>query len=229
MSHLMHLVRKRLVRLVITGGLLTGAVGAPILLTAGTAEAATPCGTAIPAGTSCTLTGTLNLLAGPLTLTSPDALAWSGTSNGFDQSLVDTTTAHQSYTVTDARGSGAGWHVTTSATTFTTGTAALPNSATFSTTGSSTSASSANAPTAACSSGATCLLPTNTTTYPVAITTAATTPTASTIYDTSALTGLGSITIGVGANPVGWWLAVPANAIAGTYTSTVTMQIISGP
>ena len=224
----MHVVRKRVVRLVAVGGLLTGAIGAPITLTAGTADAAS-CGTAIPVGSSCTLTGTLNLLAGTLTLTSPTALAWSGTSNGFNQSLVDTTTAHQSYTVNDATGSGAGWHVTTSATTFTTGTAALPNSGTFSTTGSSSSVSSATAPTAACSTGATCLLPSNATTYPVAITTAATAPTASTIYDTSALSGLGSITVGIGANPVGWWLTVPASAVAGTYTSTVTMQIISGP
>jgi hypothetical protein len=228
MRHLMHVVGKRLVRLAVAGGLLTGAIGAPILLTAGTAEAA-GCGAAVPVGSSCTLTGTLNLLAGTLTLTSPTALAWSGTSNGFNQSLVDTTTAHQSYTVDDATGSGAGWHVTTSATTFTTGTASLPNAGTLSTNGSVTSVSASNAPTAACSSGATCLLPSNSQAYPVAITTAASAPTASTIYDTSALSGLGSITLGIGANPVGWWLTVPASAIAGTYTSTVTMQISSGP
>jgi hypothetical protein len=229
MSHLMHVVRKRVVRLVAVGGLLVGAVGAPIILTAGTAEAANSCGTAIPVGSSCTLTGTLNLLTGSLTLTSPTALAWSGTSNGFNQSLVDTTTSHQSYTVNDATGSGAGWHVTTSATTFTTGTASLPNSGTFSTAGGTSSVSSTSAPTAACSTGATCLLPSNLTAYPVAITTAATAPTASTIYDTNPLTGLGSITVGIGANPVGWWVTVPASAVAGTYTSTVTMQIISGP
>jgi hypothetical protein len=227
MSQKMHVIRKRLVRLLVAGGLLTGAVGAPVLLTAGTAEAG-PCGTAIAAGTSCTLTGTLNLLAGPLTLTSPTALAWSGTENGLNQSLVDTTTAHQSYLVDDATGSGAGWHVTASATTFTTGTAALPDSGTFVTTGSTTSVTSANAPTPVCSSGATCLLPTNTTSYPVALTTA-TAPTAVTIYDTAVLTGLGSIVVGGGANPVGWWLNVPASAPAGTYTSTVTLQIISGP
>jgi hypothetical protein len=63
----------------------------------------------------------------------------------------------------------------------------------------------------------------------VAFTTAATSPTAVTIFDDAALTGLGSITVGVGANPVGWWLNVPASAIAGTYTSTVTLEIISGP
>ena len=215
-------------RLLVAGGLLTGAVGAPVLLTAGTAEAGA-CGTPILSGTSCTLTGTLNLLAGPLTLTSPTALAWSGTDNGLNQSLVDTTTAHQSYLVNDATGSGAGWHVTASASTFTTGTAALANSGTFVTTGSTSSITSANAPSPVCSSGSTCLLPLNTSTYPVAFTTAATSPTALTIYDAPALTGLGSIIIGGGANPVGWWLNVPASASAGTYTSTVTLQIISGP
>jgi hypothetical protein len=228
MSQKMHVIRKRLVRLLVAGGLLTGAVGAPVLLTTGTAEAGA-CGTAIVTGTSCTLTGTLNLLAGPLTLTSPTALDWSGTDNGLNQSLVDTTTAHQSYLVDDATGSGLGWHVTASATTFTTGTAALPNSGTFVTTGSTTSVISPNAPSPVCSSGATCLLPTNTSTYPIAFTTAATSPTALTIYDAAALTGLGSIIIGGGANPVGWWLNVPSSAVAGTYTSTVTLQIISGP
>lgn len=228
MSQVMHVIRKRLVRLLLAGGLLTGAVGVPVLLVGGTAQAAA-CGTAVPAGTSCTLTGTLNLLAGPLTLTSPSALAWSGTSNGFDQSLVDTTAAHLYYIVNDATGSGAGWHVTASATTFTTGTATLPNTGTFVTNGSTSSVTSTNAPTPVCSTGATCLLPTNTTTYPIAFTTAATSPTAVTIYDTAALTGLGSILVGGGANPIGWWINVPASASAGTYTSTVTMEIISGP
>jgi hypothetical protein len=63
----------------------------------------------------------------------------------------------------------------------------------------------------------------------VAITTAAATPTAVTIYDTSATSGLGSITVGIGAAPVGWWLKVPASARAGTYTSTVTLEVISAP
>jgi hypothetical protein len=228
MSQKMHVIRKRLVRLLLAGGVLTGAVGAPVLLTAGTAEAGV-CGGAVVAGTSCTLTGTLNLLAGQLNLTSPTALAWSGTDNGLNQSLVDTTTAHQSYLVNDATGSGAGWRVTASATTFTAGTATLPNSGTLVTTGSTTSVTSALAPSPVCSSGATCLLPTNSTAYPVAITTAAASPTPVTIYDTGILTGLGSIVVGGGANPVGWWLNVPANATVGTYTSTVTLQISSGP
>jgi hypothetical protein len=42
------------------------------------------------------------------------------------------------------------------------------------------------------------------------------------------LTGLGSIVIG-STVPVGWWVYVPANTPAGTYTSTITMAIISTP
>jgi hypothetical protein len=208
--------------------LLAGGVGGPALLSAGTAQAVA-CGTAIAAGTPCTLTGTLGVTAGTLTLTSPAALAWATTASGSDQQLVDPTTAHQSYLVNDASASALGWHVTVSATTFTTGTLTLPNAGTFVTTGSVTAEAATTAPTAACSSGSTCTLPTNTTTYPVAITTAASGPTPVNIYAANAATGIGSITIGIGANPVGWWVNVPARTLAGTYLSTVTLQIISGP
>jgi len=232
MSHLMHVVQKRLVRLVLAGGLVTGAIGAPLLLTAGTAQAAA-CGTANAAGVACTLNGSMTLTGGTLTLTVPmNALSWTGAELGSDLNLVDSNTAHQSYSVNDATGSGAGWHVTASATTFTdsaaTPVAYLPTSA-FSTNGSTWALTSSNAPTPACAALATCLLPNNLTGYPVYLTTAAATPPASNIYDTHALTGLGSMTIGIGANPVGWWLTVPASTVAGTYTSTITMQIISAP
>ena len=203
---------------------LTGSL-APVLiaLTPGAASAGA-CGTAIPAGTSCTLTGTLGVTAGSLELTSPSSMTWSETLNGLDQDVVDTTAGDQEYTVSDATGSGAGWHVTMSATTFTNGTHTFPNTGTFSTNGSTSSLSATTAPTAACSGG-TCTLPSNTETYPVAITTAGTSPTASTIYDTAAGSGLGPVLI----SGIGWWLDVPASAWAGSYTSTVTMEVVSGP
>jgi hypothetical protein len=227
MSHLMHVVQKRLVRLVIAGGLLTSAIGAPLVLASGTAQAAS-CGTATVSGVACTLTGTLGLTAGTLSLTPPSALAWSSPVTGLDLSLVDPT--DQSYAVDDATGSGVGWHVTASATTFSSATplATLPTT-TLSTNGSASSLTSGNAPTYACASGASCTPPTNQQTYPVYFTTATTTPTPMTIFDTKAATGLGSITIGIGTNPVGWWLNVPANQVAATYTSTITMQLISAP
>jgi hypothetical protein len=208
MKYLMRLVRGRLVRLLGACALLTGAIG---VTAAGTAQAVT-CGGATLAGTTCTITGTLSLTSGSLTLTAPSALGWGALLTGLDQQLVDTTTAHQSYLVDDATGTGAGWHVTASATTFAAGNATLPDVGTFVTTGSVTSETATTAPTAACSSGASCILPTNATTYPVAITTASSSPTAVNIYDAAGSTGAGSITIGIGANPVGWWVTVPATA-----------------
>ncbi|MEQ4717578.1 hypothetical protein [Nonomuraea sp. B19D2] len=175
------------------------------------------------------MTATAALTAGTLTLAAPASLSWATTLNGNNQSLVDTTAADQQYTVNDATGSGTGWHVTTSATTFTNGTFTLPNAGTFVTNGSTSSISSTNAPTATCSG--TCTLPTNSITYPVAITTAAASPTPVTIYNAAAASGLGEVVIGgsTAANPVGWWVNIPASASAGSYTSTITMAIISGP
>jgi len=228
MLDLMRTTRRRLACLLGASVLLAGGMGAVGLIAAGAANA-TACGTAIPAGATCTATGTASLTGGSLDMTAPGALAWTGTLTGLDLALVDTTTAHQSYLVQDASGSGAGWRVTVSATQFTTGTVTLSNTGTFSTNGSSSSITATTAPSATCYTGSTCTLPTNTTTYPVAITTAASSPTAYTIYDTSATTGRGSITIGGTPNPVGWWLSIPSNTASGTYTSTVTLELISGP
>jgi hypothetical protein len=227
MIELMHTTRRRLACLMGASVLLAGAAA---LLAAGPAGA-TACGTAIAAGANCTMTGSLGLSGGTLTLTSPSALGWTATLSGLDLDLADPTPAHQSYLVDDATGSGGGWHVTTSATQFTTGGGSpltLGNTGTFSTNGSTSSIASTTAPSPACSTLSTCTLPTNTMSYPVAITTAASAPTPATIYDTSLGTGLGSITIGT-TNPVGWWLYVPASTAPGTYTSTVTMAIVSGP
>ena len=221
-------LRRSLRMLAVLAFLTGGLTPALIALTPGVASAG-PCGSAVAAGTTCTLTGSLGVTGGSLTLTSPSSLTWSETLNGLDQSVVDTTAGDQQYTVNDATGTGAGWHVTMSATTFTNSSHTLPNTGTLSTNGSVSSISGTSAPTATCS--ATCTLPTNTTTYPVAITTAATSPNPSTIYDTSAATGLGQVVIGGSAasNPVGWWLQIPASVYSGTYTSTVTLEVISGP
>ena len=232
MWHLLRVARRRIGPVAGACVLLTGGAGACVLLGAGPAQAAACPGTPVVAGTSCTDTGTLTFTAGTLSLLSPIALTWAATGNGLNQLLVDATTAHQSYVVDDATGSGACWNVTVSATTFTSisPAATLANAGTFSTNGSITSAVATTAPTAACTSGATCTLPTDTSVYPVAITTAASSPTTYKIYDTSAATGLGSITIGLpGAAPVGWWIAVPANAVPATYTSTITLQVTSAP
>jgi hypothetical protein len=235
MRHLLRVIRRRVRPVVGACVLLAGGIGAGVLAGAGAAQAA-PCSGAVGAGTSCTDTGTISYAVGTLTLLSPLALNWATTDNGLDQQLFDATTAHQSYVVDDATGGGAGWNVTVSATTFT-GTVtpfpALANAGTFSTNGSIASAAATTPPTGACTSGATCTPPTNSMAalgYPVAITTAASSPTAVKIYDTSGSTGVGSITVGLpGAAAVGWWVFVPANAVPATYTSTITLEVISAP
>jgi hypothetical protein len=135
------------------------------------------------------------------------------------------------HTVNDATGSGAGWHVTTAATTFTNvtnGTHTLPDTGTFVTNGTTTSISATAGPTATCAAGTTCTPPTNLiTSYPLAVTTA--TAPAVNIYDNAS--GNGQVVIGgsTSANPVGWWVNVPASAFADAYISTVTMAVISTP
>jgi hypothetical protein len=218
----------RFTLLLACGVLLAGGVGACALLAA-PAQAGT-----CAAGSSCSLPGTLTLSAGTLNLTTDGTLGWSAALTGADLNLVDATTPDEIYTVVDATGSGAGWHVTVAATTFTTGTVTLANAGTFSTNGSVTSKTTAGYPTTACTAGSTCTLPTHTTaptTFPVAITTAASGPTPYVIYDADAGTGTGSIAIGGSASPgpVGWWLTVPGNTKPGTYTSTISMTVVSAP
>jgi len=207
---------------------LLGGTGAAVLLAAGPAGAA-DCSTVGAA--SCTALGSAGISAGGLTLISPDTLTWADTLSGVDQEAVDTTDT--SYVVNDARATGAGWRVTVAATTFTDGTDTLTADTTLSTNGSVASQASTAVPTAACSTGSTtCTVPVNTAlaaSYPIAIPTGpalAGLP----IYEAALASGLGSITIGTpGANAVGWWIAIPANTVPATYTSTFTMDIITGP
>jgi hypothetical protein len=237
MRHLIHMTKKRLMPIMGASVLLTGGIGASLVFVGGTADATACAGTPVLAGTACTDIGTLTMTAGSLGLTVPTALGWSETVNGLDRLLVDPTTVDQTYQVNDATGSAVGWHVTVSATTFTSTSpaATLGNTGTFATNGSltlTTGALSTAAPTAACTSGSTCTVGTNnlSASYPVAITTAALTPTAATIYDAPAGSGLGTLTIGSpGADPVGWWISVPSNTLQGTYTSTVTLELLSTP
>jgi WxL domain surface cell wall-binding len=230
MRYLACTARRRLAPILAAGLLLTGGTGASVVLGVGAAQAAACTGAAVAAGTTCTDTGTLTFTAGSLNLTSPTALTWAATDTGVDQQVVDATTAHQAYLVNDATGSAAGWNVTVSATTFTTGPLSLANTATFYTNGSITSQAATTAPTATCSASTTCTLPTDGTVYPVNIVTATTTPTAYKIYSAAAATGLGSIVIGLpGANPVGWWVNLPGNTKPGTYTSVVTLGVVSAP
>jgi hypothetical protein len=115
-------------------------------------------------------------------------------------------------TSTDTRGTGAGWNETITSTQFTTGTNTL-----------ATNASSLTGVTSSCASG-TCTNPTNAITYPVAVPAAAAPPTAVKFFNAAANTGMGKFTttptIGV---------FVPQSSFAGSYTSTLTIAIVSGP
>jgi WxL domain surface cell wall-binding len=205
---------------------LTGLTGVGLVLTASPASAGVCNGTAVDAGTSCTVTGTLDLTGGTLSLTSPTSLSWAATITGQNLSSVDTNAGDQGYVVNDATGSGDGWSVTASATTFTSGSNTLP-AGSFVTNGSLSSATASTYPTATCAADQTCTQPTNSvSSYPVTI---GTSPTS--IYQAAVSTGMGDFTIGgsSAANPVGWWINIPSNAIAGTYTSTITLEVVSGP
>lgn len=191
---------------------------------AGTANATT-CLT----GTPCTITGTATLGTGTLSLTTPGSLAWATTLNGAAQNLVDTTTGDQSLTVDDARGTSLGWKVTVAATTFTSSGSTLADIGTFFANGNPGSPVATTAPDGVCTVTNECTVPTgDTATYPLHITTAVTTPTPVTLYNAAVGSGSGSVIIG-SANPIGWWLAVPGDVAAGTYTSTISLNVATGP
>ncbi len=171
----------------------------------------------LPAASQAATTASVTLSAGALafinstpaaTLTFPTT-----TLNGANRTITTTLP----FDIGDATGSGLGWNVTATSTTFTSTTHTLPTTATTVQT----------APTATCDVGATgCTTATTTVTYPYTLPAAATAPTATKLFNASANTGLGNQTF----TPT-WTLAIPANAIASAtaYTSTWTFSLVSGP
>jgi hypothetical protein len=134
------------------------------------------------------------------------------TLNGDDQTTTYTLPAQ----VVDARGLAAagGWHLTVTSTTFSDGAGhTFP-----------TNASSITAVTSGCAAGSTCNLPTNSVTYPVAVPAGTVAPTANAFYNGASPTGRGRIDVSGTVS-----VSVPANTIAGTYSSTVTVSIVGGP
>jgi hypothetical protein len=155
---------------------------------------------------------TVVVTAGTLSESGPATVSAGGvTLNGTDQ----TTTYALGLTVTDARGNGGGWNLTITSTTFTTGTHSLPT----------TASSIGAAPTVSCVSGSTCTNPTSSgITYPLLVPAAATAPTPVKLFNAAANTGMGSFTITPTVT-----ISIPANTFAGTYSSTVSVAIVSGP
>ena len=148
--------------------------------------------------------------AGSLSMTPPSSVTFPSTAlNGLNQSL----TLNASATVDDETASGAGWNLTATSTTFTaTGSKTLP-----------TTAATVTGVTAAAGTG-NCTLPTNAISYPVTIPAGTTAPTAVKIYDAAATTGGGPVNLTLALK-----LAVPSSAKAGSYSSTWTFTIASGP
>ncbi len=220
---------KRITRVIV-------ALGAPLILTAGLTTTSALLGSgAAGANVSSVATGTLGLTGGSLDIVSPTSLGWSTTLSGANQNLVDPTTADQVMTVTDATGSAAGWHVTVAATTFTAGAKTLADTGVLQMNGDPTTEATTTRPTTACVASTTCTISTDASSpvvsYPVALTTASS-PTAVSILSTQASTGMGAIVIGGGATAlggVGWWMNIPASTLAGSYTSTVTVAVVTAP
>lgn len=164
------------------------------------------------AASAATTTATANVNGGALSLTTSAAPSFGVTLDGTDQTGTYTVPS----TVTDARGTSAGWNLTLTSTQFSTG-GSTPSTL-------STGASSLTGVTNACVSGSTCTAPTNAITYPVAVPAGTTAPAAVKYFNAAASTGKGKFTNTPSVN-----VSVPANSDAGTYTSTLTLAAVSGP
>jgi hypothetical protein len=146
---------------------------------------------------------------GSLTMSVPASASFPAvTLNGTDQ----TVTTKVIPVVDDETGSGAGWNITGTSTTFTTGSILLSTAATQ-VTAASRSAGTGN-----------CSLPTNSIGYPVTLPAGSSPPTAVKLYNAAASTGKGPTDV-----TLTFRLAVAANSYIGTYTSTWTFAIVSGP
>jgi hypothetical protein len=166
---------------------------------------------AAAAARAATVTVNATVTAGAtLSVSSLNSPSFSLTLNGDDQ----TGTYQSQLQVIDARGlaAGGGWNLTIGSTQFSDGAGhTLPSTAdTISTV------------TSACHSGSTCTLPTNSvsnTNLAIPLS-----PSTSKFLNAATATGLGRIDVNVNAN-----VAVPANTIAATYSSTLTIAVATGP
>lgn len=179
--------------------LAVAAVGVATLIVATTAIAGTVTATATVTGA-----GSLGLSHGAT------AALGAVTIDGTDQSVAYTIPL----SITDARGNGTGWNATITSTSFTDGAShTLP-----------TSASSISAVAVACVAGGSCTSPTNNATYALAVPAGTTAPAAVKLFNAATSTGMGRFTITPTVN-----VGILGNVYAGTYNSTVTVAIASGP
>lgn len=147
---------------------------------------------------------------GSLSLTAPGSTSFSAiTLDGTDK----TTTATVTLKPDDETTGHAGWNITETSTTFDDG-----SGHSLSTTAATTTAASASA------AAGNCVMPTNSIAYPVTLPAGSSPPTAVKAYNAASATGQGPTNV-----TLTYQLSVPANAFHGTYTSTWTFAIVSGP
>jgi len=154
--------------------------------------------------------GEVVVTGGPLTMSARSGPSVTSQLDGTDRRVTSSFTLD----VSDATGSGAGWSLGISATPFTTGGPAghaLP-----------ADAMTITGVVAACASG-TCTDPVNAVAYPLTV------PTGTEVqpvpfFTAAPGTGMGAFTVSPTVE-----IAIPANAYAGSYTTTITLSIVSGP
>jgi hypothetical protein len=159
--------------------------------------------TAAALGATLTATANVSGTAG-VSFALPSAPSISSTLDGTDQTVGYAPLLG----VVDARGSGAGWNLTIAATSFSDGS------------GHTLAPGTLSGVVAACRAGNSCTAATSTgVTYPLVLS-----GSAAKFYNAAANTGLGKFDVTPSID-----VAVPGNAYAGTYTSTVTLAAATGP
>jgi hypothetical protein len=160
---------------------------------------------AVSAAMAATMTTTATVAGnGTVSVNVPSASTLSDTLDGTDQ----TVTYQPTLGVLDARGTGGGWNLSVSATTFSDGQ------------GHTLAPGAVSAVSQVCHTGSTCTQATSSGfTYPLTVTN-----TATKFFSAASNSGLGKVDV----TPT-FSVAIPGNAYAGSYSSTVTIAATTGP
>ena len=151
-----------------------------------------------------TLTATASVTgASGISMALPSGPSLSDTLDGTDQTVSWSALLG----VVDARGTGAGWNLTMSATTFDDGS------------GHTLAPGTVSGVSASCHGGNSCTAASNSITYPLTLS-----GTAAKFFNAATASGMGKVDVTPSVS-----VAIPGNAYAGTYTSTVTLAAVSGP
>jgi|GEM_PF-2094038 len=183
-------------------------------------------GAAAPASGSTAGTAvTAALAGGPLALAvAQPSVAYSFGLDGQDQAQAQVVGLEPS----DNTGTGNGWDVTVVSTALANGSGqVVPSSWSLVLNGSAISPSATTGLTPAANGPGTYTLPSgNTATYPLAVpgVHGGSNPTPAVVYSAAAGSGMGDFVL-----PADLWLSVPANALAGSYSATLTWAVAQGP